>query len=104
MSHKRSIEAEERRIKKAKQKRSAQDILLDHSFRDTQLVVGEIVFEQESEVIVRKQLTAEIGYIPQYIFSNHGYGDVLNAKVEVLPVTVQRYTDPTVWLTRNPSQ
>ena len=83
--HTRSPEKQRERDKKQALKGKIIGIVLNYSWRDFNN--GEIVYTRETEVAVREQLKAQVGYIPQWAVTDHykdetnpRYGEVLNSK------------------------
>ena len=62
---------------KRKQRETAHAILLNYSFRDEDIVVGEICFTKETEPIVSSKLKDSFGFVPTYV-TDHIFGEVLN--------------------------
>ena len=62
---------------KRKQSEKAHGILINYSFRDEDIVIGEICFTKETEPIVCDKLKEAFGFIPTCV-TNHVFGEVLN--------------------------
>ena len=79
MSHKRSSEAKQKRHSKRQIQQIGHSVVLQWSWKDTEKVVGEIVFEPKQLTIVRERLTERFGYVPEQVL-NHDFGEVLNSQ------------------------
>lgn len=75
--HIRTPKAKKKRSESQAAKDAANRIVMDWSYHDQLVVVGEIVFEQTRVEMCGEQLKLRLGYVPMEAL-NHDFGEVLN--------------------------
>jgi hypothetical protein len=77
MSHKRSLEAKQKRRNARRDRDMANSIVLDWSWHDQVNVRGEIVFIKPNVKVCQQKIVEKVGYVPESVL-NREFGEVLN--------------------------